>query len=59
VSVCVGSASAAAHSASTCSEQAANRIERSGDVHVQMSVHAAGDSACCFYDGHGHGGFKG
>jgi hypothetical protein len=36
------------------SEQAANRIERSGDVHVKVSVHAAGNGACSFYDCHGH-----
>ena len=39
---------------SLCSEQAPNRIERSGDVHIKVSVHAAGDGACSFYDGHGH-----
>ena len=39
---------------SLCSEQAANRIERSGDVHIKVSVHAAGNGACSFYDGHGH-----
>ena len=39
---------------SLCAEQAANRIERSGDVYIQMGVHAAGDGAYSFYDGHGH-----
>src|SRR5215510_6066296 len=38
-------------------EQPADRVERGGDVHVGVGVHATGDSAClhaCLYDGHCH-----
>src|SRR5262249_32589191 len=38
-------------------EQPADRIERRRDMHVSVSVHAAGDGAClgaCLYDGHCH-----
>jgi hypothetical protein len=38
-------------------EQPAEGIERGGDVHVGVGVHAAGDGAClcaCLYDGHCH-----
>jgi len=34
-------------------EQPAERIQRGSDVHVSMSVHAAGDGAC-LYDGQCH-----
>jgi hypothetical protein len=38
-------------------EQPADRVERGGDVHVGVGVHAAGDGTClqaCLYDGHCH-----
>jgi len=38
-------------------EQPADRVERGGDVHVGVGIHAAGDGAClraCLYDGHCH-----
>ena len=41
-------------------QQAADRIERGGDMGIRVSVHAAGNSgatgnrACFFYDGHSH-----
>jgi hypothetical protein len=39
------------------SEKPADRIQRGGDVHVGVGVHAAGSGArlCeCLYDGHSH-----
>ena len=33
-------------------EQPPDRIERSGDMHIGVSVHAAGDGTSFFYDGH-------
>ena len=35
-------------------EQPADRIERRGDMRICVGVHAAGDGACFFYDGHSH-----
>src|SRR5712691_5836220 len=35
-------------------EQPSDGIERGGDMHVGVGVHAAGDGACFFYDGHSH-----
>jgi hypothetical protein len=38
-------------------EQPADGIERGGDVHAGVGIHAAGDGACpraCLYDGHCH-----
>jgi hypothetical protein len=38
-------------------EQPADGIERGGDVHVSVGIHAASDGAClcgCLYDGHCH-----
>ncbi len=35
-------------------EQAANGIERRGDVDVEVGVHSAGDSTVALYDGHRH-----
>jgi hypothetical protein len=38
-------------------EQPAEGIERGGDVHAGVGIHAAGDRAClraCLYDGHCH-----
>ena len=33
-------------------EQPADGIKRGGDMHISVGVHAAGDDACVFYDGH-------
>jgi len=33
-------------------EQPADRVQRGGHVHAGVGVHAAGDDACVFYDGH-------
>jgi hypothetical protein len=33
-------------------QQAAEKIQRGGHVHVRVGVHAAGDDACVFYDCH-------
>ena len=35
-------------------EQPADGIERGGDMRIGVGVHAAGDGACFFYDGHCH-----
>jgi hypothetical protein len=38
-------------------KEPADRVERSGDMHVGVGVHAASDGACqqaCLYDGHCH-----